>query len=281
MKPFVEHKKKRIAIPLLLVTNMFFAFFMLKKPFLKITKQYSTPNIQTLKNLVKTSKLNHIAIIPDGNRRWAQINGLNPSDGHKKCFLEKAPKIFENIWDLGIHTTSFWCYSSDNLKRGKQEVTQALEYINGMIQKILPIAQQRKIKIVHVGRKDRMPSYLLKTVQQAEQITASFNDHILNLCMDYDGRNEIVRTIKKIIQNTETISKKIIKNHLDTQKQPYPDPDLIIRPGKEKRLSGFMSWQTKHSEFYFDKHRYFPEFDAHILHKAVMYFAKKHRRFGH
>lgn len=229
-----------------------------------------------------SSTLNHVAVIADGNRRWAKQNNLPPSEGHKRGFIHTTPQIIENFWNLGVHTVTIWGFSTKNWNRSNSEVTNVMNCFNELLTKMLPIAKKNKGKIFHLGRKDRLPKDLLDTLSFVEKETSYFKEHIFNLAIDFGGRDEIIRACRKLSLSTgslEDITEENIDAHLDTAAQPFPSPDLIIRPSGELRLSGFMSWQALYSELYFTK-KYYPELTHKDLEEAIESFKKRDRTFS-
>lgn len=229
------------------------------------------------------SGLNHIAIIADGNRRWAKENNLNPINDHHEGFVNKAPQVTEALWKQGIHTVTIWGFSTENWNRDTIEIENIMHCFEELLKKMLPIAQKYNAQIIHLGRKDRIPKYLLETIYQVEETTQLiFPSHIFNLAIDFGGRDEIIRAIQKIQSNDpliKEITEEDISNNLDGVNQPYPNLDLIIRTAGELRLSGFMMWQSKYAELYFiDK--YFPAIEEKDLDEAIVAFQKRIRTFS-
>ncbi len=227
-------------------------------------------------------KLNHIAFIADGNRRWAKAQGLSPLEGHRIGFLETAPLILKKSWETGIHTATLWGFSTGNWNRSKEEIDNLMMTFEQLINKMLPIAKEMGVKIVHLGRKNKIPQTLLDTINKAEQETSTFSDHIFNFGIDYSGRDDLCRAFKKIAAtriDMKTISEKTITDHIDTAHQPYQNPDLIIRTSGELRLSGFMTWESTYSELYFPQ-EYFPALNEELLNKAIEIFYTRTRTFS-
>ena len=239
---------------------------------------------------------NHVAIIPDGNRRWARARSLPILEGHRRGF-EAVNTVVRTARDLGIHTMTFWAFSTENWSRSKEEVGYLMnlyvQYLDEHLQEIL----DNDTRIIHLGRKSRLPEVLRKKVEEAEGRSASNKSHVLNIGLDYGGQDEILRAVAKIIQEVkeEKIQAKdlykevgkyngkypyyLFKDYLDTADQPYPYPDLIIRTSGEQRLSGFLSWQMAYSELYFaDVHM--PDFKEEEFKKALIDFTNRERRFG-
>jgi undecaprenyl diphosphate synthase len=221
----------------------------------------------------------HVAIIPDGNRRWAKEKNLPTFQGHRKG-AEAADKIIRKARAMGITILSIWGFSTENWMRAKNETTSLMKLFEIKIDKYLAEALQQKVRIIHIGRKDRFSESLKNKIQNAEDQTKHFTQSFLVSALDYGGRDEIIRTIQKIqnakikIQNENDINQ-----FLDTKDLPYPNPDLVIRTSGEKRLSGFMIWQAAYAEYIFvDK--YFPDFTPVDFEKSINEYVKRQRRFG-
>lgn len=240
---------------------------------------------------------NHVAIIPDGNRRWAKARGLDTLAGHRKG-LDRVVELVRASRDMGIHTMTLWAFSTENWHRSKGEVTYLMDLFTGMIDENLKEAHERQSKIIHLGRKDRIPKKLLEKIIKAERETADYSRHVLNVALDYGGHDEVLRAIKRLMEDASAAD--IRKNgflyqslgtyhhkypiykfsqYLDTGNQPYPYPDLVIRTSGEQRTSGLMAWQLAYSEFYFEP-KDFPDFTPVRLRKAVLDYAHRQRRFG-
>lgn len=230
---------------------------------------------------MKQKSLNHIAIIPDGNRRWAKERNLPAFEGHRRGF-EVVRKVLNRIWETEIDTVTLWALSTENMNRSKEELKYLMKIFEKMINDNLKDAIKRKIKITHLGRKDRIPKSLLSKIIESEEKTKNYNNKYLNIALDYGGRDEIIRAIKRIQNSksrTQNISEENFNQFLDTTDQPYPNPDLIIRTGGDMRTSGFMIWQSAYSEYFFlDK--YLPDMTTQDLDKIMNDFINRERRFG-
>lgn len=244
----------------------------------------------------ETKLPNHIAIIPDGNRRWARARNLPTLEGHRKGF-DLAPKIFQTIRDLGIHTTTVWAFSTENWNRSQTEINYLMKLYEKFIDDNLADAKKDDVRIYHLGRKDRIPKALRKKIENAIEETKDNQSFMLNVGLDYGGHDEILRAIEKVVtavQNDEAEKDEFkketgkyknkypyyqFKNYLDTQDQPHPYPDLVIRTSGEKRLSGFLSWQCAYSEIYWEQD-HFPDFSPKKLKEAVLDYSNRNRRFG-
>ena len=213
---------------------------------------------------------NHVAIIPDGNRRWAKEKGKNTYEGHKKGF-EKLIKIAKKARVLGIKVFTVWAFSTENWKRSKEEVGYLMKLYEIMIDKYLADALKNKVRIIHLGRKDRINENLKNKILKVEEKTKIFDKNYLCIALDYGGRDEIGRAIK--------INKNNFSQFLDTKDLPFPDPDLIIRTGGEQRLSGFMLWQSQYSELVFEK-KYLPDYSDEDFESTIKEFSARQRRLG-
>jgi len=236
---------------------------------------------QKIKSIVK--ELHHVALIADGNRRWARSNGLSPTEGHRQGFIKTMPYLSEELFKLGIHTVTLWCFSTGNWKRDNQEVNNLMQYYVTLVKNFLPIAHSMRIKIIHLGRKERIPSLLQKELSVAEKETAHYDQHTFNVAIDYGGKDEIVRGCKKLAKrdiNFSNLTEEQFNESLDTAGQPYPEPDLIIRTSPEDlRLSGFMPWQSHYSEFYFTK-KFGPALNRDDLIEAILDYGERKRSFS-
>lgn len=223
----------------------------------------------------------HIAIIPDGNRRWAKSHGLPSLEGHRRGF-DVAIKIGRKIRSLGIHTMTMWAFSTENWNRTEEEVSYLMKMYETFIEKNLRQALKEKIRIIHLGRKDRISKKLLERIQNSEEKTKDFKNYILNIALDYGGRDEVVRAIRKM-ENQKSEIKNLSEDNfdqfLDTANQPYPNPDLIIRTSGEQRTSGLMIWQAAYAEYIFLK-KHFPDIKNEDIQSAVEGYSARQRRFG-
>ena len=225
--------------------------------------------------------LKHIVIVPDGDRRWAKERGLLPIEGHKKAIVN-IPILFEELWKFGFHTTTLSLFSTETWNRSKAEIEWLMDVFHQLLVNIVPLAKQYHVKIIHLGRKDRLPKFLLKTIQQLELCTSSFKKHVFNVGIDYGAKDEVTRACKKLIEqglSVNDITEEKLTAAMDTAQQSYPNPDFFIRTGKETRTSGFMSFQMGYSELYFAK-KYFPDFDIPSLKEALLDFGYRTRRLG-
>ena len=229
----------------------------------------------------------HIAIIPDGNRRWARKKGLAPEKGHEPA-METIEKIFNRALELKIPYLTFWMASRDNLtKRSKKEVRILIKIITKEFQKLINHARIRenKVKVKVLGRfKKILPKKSVKIIERLIKKTEKYNLFFLTFLLAYNGTDEMADAIKNIVRFAKKraikITGKLIKNSLWTK--DLPPVDLIIRTGCEgdpHNSAGFMMWQTAYSQYYFTK-TLFPDFTPKEFEKAVNNFLKRERRLG-
>jgi undecaprenyl diphosphate synthase len=220
----------------------------------------------------------HVAIIPDGNRRWAKQHGLIASMGHRKAVEEgKLRSFYTAAKERGVKCISLWGFSTENWKRSELEKKNLFEIFEGVIDSLSKDLMQDKIRFIHVGRKDRLPAFLFAKIAKLQKETESFDDFILCLALDYGGRDEILRATKKLQNSGLEATEENFSKCLDTSDLPVLD--LVIRTGGDQRLSGFMPYQCVYSELLFlDK--FFPDFNEGDLIEAIDNFGNRGRRFG-
>ena len=221
----------------------------------------------------------HIAIIPDGNRRWAKRRGLAPTLGHKKAAEENIPEILRRARKLGIKYLTIWVLSTENLiKRDKREIAFLFGLLKQLIDKNLAEFIEDDVRFRTIGDLAKLPKDVQKKLSEAKEKTKNCQSYTFILAINYGGRDEIVRAVNALLEKgVKRVDRKLLEEHLDTHFAP--PPDLIIRTGKEKRLSGFMLWQSEYSELYFSD-LFFPDFTADEFEKAVREFGERERRFG-
>lgn len=223
--------------------------------------------------------LHHIAFIPDGNRRWALDKGLPEESGA----LEGAKRVVELVRytrDLKIFSTTFWGFSTENWTRSPKEVQTLMMLFEQVLDAHINEAIRDHAKITHLGRKDRLSDSLRNKIISAEAVTKNFNTFELNIALDYGGRDELVRAFNTLlIKKKNKVTEKDIQQVLDTKELKYPNPDIIVRTSGEKRLSGFMPFQSIYSELIFIE-EYFPDFTTSILDKVIEEYKCRVRKFG-
>lgn len=227
------------------------------------------------------TRLHHLAIIPDGNRTWGRQRGLNPQESHRWVVDSVIPQLLSDLYSKGLHTLTLWLFSTENWSRDKQEVDNLMQMIEQRFADIcLPICHEHKVSVHHLGRKDRLPVKAREAIDRVERETANYTDHVFNVAIDYGGQDEILRALSRLNEKkVGVLDAKTLAENLDTAGQPYPYPDFIIRTSGQKRLSGFMPWQSCYSEVYFEK-RPFPEMTTEIFHKILGDFGSRERRWG-
>ena len=223
---------------------------------------------------------NHLAIIIDGNRRWAKRRGLSSFQGHKKG-LENVERIGESCWEKGIKVLTFYVFSTENWKRSKKEINYLMKlFLNNLTKRNIKKLNDKGIKFQTIGQKKKLPQLLQNKIEEAEESTKNNKKGILNLAISYGGRAEIIQAVKNIIRKKIAVNKineEIVNQNLWTAGLSYPD--FIIRTGGELRLSNFLVWQSAYSELYFIK-KYWPEFNEEDLNKALNEYNRRERRFG-
>lgn len=228
-------------------------------------------------NLIPT----HIAIIPDGNRRWAKLHDKTSLEGHKKGY-EVCQAIARKAWDMGVKIVTLWGFSTENWGRTPAEVDALMTLFEYALEHSLQEAISKEARLLHIGRKDRLSNTLRKKIQSAEDQTSKFTERYLVVGLDYGGRDEVLRAVNTIVANTgseRTIDAPSFEKNLDTGILPQQTPDLIIRTGGERRTSGFMLWQADYSEWLFVD-TLLPDFTVADFEQCVIDFQNRKRRFG-
>ena len=225
----------------------------------------------------------HIAIIMDGNRRWAKQRGLETKLGHKEG-AETLKKIAKYANNIGIKYLTVYAFSTENWKRTEEEVGALMALLKMYVDDFLKDSNLENIRINILGDISRLDKGLQKSIENAIVRTKNNTGLTLNIAFNYGGRDEITRAIRKIaekVQNSEIdindIDEQMVSDNLYTAGQP--EPDLLIRPGGEKRISNYLLWQLAYTEFIFlDK--YWPEFSERDLDEAIEVFENRNRKFG-
>ena len=232
-------------------------------------------------------KPEHIAIILDGNRRWASGNVLNPWLGHEKG-AEKVEQLLDWCLKLDVKSVTLYAFSTENFRRSKEEVEEIMRIAGERFLKLLKDERlhKDKIRVKVIGRVGLLPEDLRQVIEEVEKTTQDYDEHYLNFAFAYGGRAEIADAAKRIAEEVhegkldpESVDEKTFEQHLYTSHMPNQDPDLIIRTSGEERLSGFLLWQSAYSELCF-LDVYWPDFRKIDLLRAVRTFQKRKRRFG-
>lgn len=226
---------------------------------------------------------NHIAIIMDGNRRWAKAQGKNASYGHKEG-AKNLEKIVRYANKIGLKYITVYAFSTENWKRTEEEVNGLMILLKTYLDDYSRRADTENVKINILGDISAFREDLQQSIITCMDRTKNNTGIVFNIAMNYGGRDELIRATKNIAQEVregklqiEDINEEIISKHLYTG--GMPDPDLIIRTSNELRLSGFLLWQASYSEFYFT-HVNWPDFDEKEFDKAIEEFQNRNRRFG-
>ena len=232
-----------------------------------------------IKEIVKNTKLNHIAIIMDGNRRWAQLKNLPSAMGHKKG-VEALKNTIRACDDFKIKYLTVYAFSTENWNRTKEEVNFLMDLLAKTMQAELDEMHQNGVKIKFIGNIEALNDKLKKIIDNAERKTENNNGVNLQIAFNYGSRAEIKNAVKKIIEQkipAQEITEEIIAQNLYTT--DIPDPDLLIRTGDEKRISNYLLWQIAYSEIIVVP-EFWPEFDKHCLIDCILEFQNRKRRFG-
>jgi undecaprenyl diphosphate synthase len=231
----------------------------------------------------KIEALNHIAIIPDGNRRWADMKGVPHLEGHQ-AGAERMHQVVDNLIQLGLKYLTVWGFSTDNWKRTDSEVQSLFSLLELWITRDTPWLRENSVRLRHIGRLHELPEDLFRTIAAAMYLTRNNTGMTLNLAFNYTGRAEIVDAINRLIANgipykkgMPDVTEESFSRYLYTD--GMPDVDLVIRTADELRLSNFMLWQTAYSEYYFTP-AFWPDFDKLELEKALASYRSRERRFG-
>lgn len=225
----------------------------------------------------------HIAIIMDGNRRWAKEKGLETKLGHKEG-AENLKRIAKYANEIGIKYLTVYAFSTENWKRTKEEVGALMFLLNWYLDDLLNSSDLDNVKINVLGDITKLDAGTQKLILKLENKTKDYTGLQLNVAFNYGGRDEITRAVKKIasaVKNNEIsiddIDENLISNSVYTA--GMPDPDLLIRPGGEKRISNFLPWQLSYTEFIFTD-KYWPDFNKNDLDEAIVEYERRNRKFG-
>ena len=221
----------------------------------------------------------HIAIIMDGNGRWAESRGLSRLDGHR-AGTENLRRVIRACVDFKIQYLTIYAFSTENWGRPKEEVDGLMMLLESVIDNELDELHAEGVQIRHVGRLESMPKSLQQKVTHAVEKTRDNQHLILNIAWNYGGRDEIVHAVQQIIREgtaADQVTEEFIGSHLFTHGSP--DPDLVIRTSGEMRLSNFLIWQAAYSELYITP-TFWPDFDKEELRQAILTYSQRDRRFG-
>jgi undecaprenyl diphosphate synthase len=225
----------------------------------------------------------HIAIIMDGNGRWAKERGLPRTEGHR-IGAESVRAITEECTALGVEFLTLYAFSSENWKRPKREIIALMKLLEHFLRSETPLMMKQNIRLQAIGRLHDLPKSCQDQLHRSIETTSQNTGLTLILALSYGAREEIIDGIKSLIDSVEKghldkgmIDNDIFSKHLYTRY--YPDPDLLIRTSGEMRLSNFLLWQLSYTEFYITP-KLWPDFRKEALHQAIADFSRRQRRFG-
>ncbi|HTX71896.1 MAG TPA: polyprenyl diphosphate synthase [Rectinemataceae bacterium] len=218
----------------------------------------------------------HVGIIMDGNGRWAKARGLPRSEGHR-VGLEVAKTIVRAAEDIGIRVLSLYTFSTENWKRAADEVGFLMGLIRRHLAAELDFYRENKVRVVHSGDPTGLPEDIVAEIRSVEADTAQFDRIVVNLAINYGGRDEIVRAARRLFARGQAVDEISLSAAMD--RPELPDPDLIIRTGGERRVSNFLLWESAYSELCFCP-KPWPDFVGEDLRLAVDDFRRRERRFG-
>jgi undecaprenyl diphosphate synthase len=234
----------------------------------------------TPSNTIPVDKLpRHVAMIMDGNGRWAISRGLPRLAGHK-AGTENLRRVIRSTVEFGVKYLTIYAFSTENWGRPLEEVRGLMSILEDVLQKELNELHKEGVQLRHIGRLERLPARLQEQVLDAIELTRNNDRLVLNVAFNYGGRDEIVHAIQKIIRDgipAGNVTDELVSQYLYTA--GVPDPDLIIRTSGELRVSNFLIWQAAYSEWYVTP-TYWPDFDKEEYRRALEAFAQRDRRFG-
>lgn len=228
----------------------------------------------------------HVAIIMDGNGRWAKERGLKRTEGHREG-MEAIRRVAHHAANRGVKVLTLYAFSTENWKRPPQEVHYLMKLPVEFFDRFVPELIENNIRVHMMGIEEKVPSSTLKSIHKAMDETKHCTGMVLNFAFNYGGRLEITEAIKTIAQDVlegqvavrdideELIAQQLFSNDL----APYSDIDLMIRTSGEQRLSNFMLWQNAYSEFYFAEKNW-PDFNGELFDQALSNYQQRHRRYG-
>ncbi len=221
----------------------------------------------------------HVALIMDGNGRWAAKRGLPRIAGHK-AGTENLRRVIRACTEFGIQYMTIYAFSTENWGRPKEEVQGLMHILEDVIDRELKELHEEGVQLRHIGHLEALPHGLREKVLQAIDLTQNNQRLVLSLAFNYGGRDEIICAIREMIEEgvkPDDVTAEMVSNHLFTT--GIPDPDLIIRTSGEMRISNFLIWQGAYSEWYVTS-TYWPDFDREELRKALIEYSRRERRYG-
>ncbi|HHB75479.1 MAG TPA: isoprenyl transferase [Desulfobulbus sp.] len=225
----------------------------------------------------------HIAIIMDGNGRWAEKRHMPRLAGHK-AGVDSVRAVVETAREIGVRYLTLYAFSTENWQRPRAEVKGLMALLRTYLESELRTMLRNDIRLFCIGQRERLPADVLSVLEQVMRETEHCREMTLNLALSYGGRNEMIRAVRKMAHqcavgniDPDELSEEMLGEYLDTAGQP--DPDLLIRTGGEHRLSNFLLWQVSYAELYFTETKW-PDFRKDQLLEAVATYGRRQRRFG-
>ena len=226
---------------------------------------------------------NHVAIILDGNGRWAKKRMMPRQYGHAKG-AQVVEQICEDAWNMGIQYLTVYAFSTENWKRSTEEVSTLMTILRTYLKDCVKKSMKNNVRCRVIGRREELSADIIESIENLEQKTKNNTGLQFTIAINYGGRDEITRAVRKLATKVsnhelapEDITEEMISKNLDTWE--LPDPDLLIRTGGEIRLSNYLLWQCAYSELYFCD-TFWPDFDKEELCKAIYEYQQRERRFG-
>ncbi|CAA7032291.1 unnamed protein product [Microthlaspi erraticum] len=279
-------------IPCLFIANLICFPFSLTKllRFIRITASHDDADNEKREEELQTGLQRelmprHVAVIMDGNRRWAERAGMMTSQGHK-AGAKRLKEIAELCFGLGIHTVSAFAFSTENWGRNKIEVKCIMSLIQYQLKSKINYLHREEIRVSVIGDLTKFSESLLRTIHELEEATKIYKNKHLILAIDYSGRFDMLRACKSIVKKTENglirekdVDEALIERELLTNCTDFPNPDLLIRTSGEERISNFFLWQLAYTELFFTPVLW-PDFDKDNLLEALVSYQRRERRFG-
>jgi len=237
---------------------------------------------------IKKEKIpNHVAIIMDGNRRYALMEGFPPTKGHEMG-KDKLEEVVGWCREIGVKVLTVFAFSTDNFKRSKQEVEHLMDMFEKDLKELAEDERihKNRIRVSVIGKLDLLPERVRKAAEDVMKKTEKYDRYYFNIAIGYGGREEITEAIKKIAEDVkkgkiepDEINQSKVASYLYTSSLPFPDPDLILRTSGEERISNFLLWQLAYSELYFTD-VYWPAFKKKDFLRAILSYQRRQRRYG-
>jgi undecaprenyl diphosphate synthase len=222
---------------------------------------------------------NHVAIIMDGNGRWAKLRDLPRLDGHR-AGTQNIHRVLGALEKHGVKYVTLFAFSTENWRRPSEEVKSLMAILEHTIETEAQTLLNNNVQLRYLGRMDRLPNGLQKKIARALELTKKNAGLILSMALDYGGRDEILQAVRRIIDDaipSDKITPRLFESYLYTH--DLPDPDIVVRTAGEQRLSNFLVWQSVYSEFYFSD-SFWPDFNEEDLAQALQAFSQRKRSFG-